>query len=221
MWNLDVLDVDDQLLVLNKPAGLPVMPDGWNPGAPYLLSLARAEFGRLWMVHRLDKVTSGVILFARSAEAHRALNSQFELHQASKIYHAIVNGRPAWNESTSNQRLRANVGHKHRTVIDSSLGKAAMTRFKVMERFPSAALLEASPVTGRTHQVRAHATGLGCPLLGDGLYGAPPTRLIDRPALHALSLTITPPGAEAFVTFTAAYPEDLESALARLRVQLR
>lgn len=214
---MDILHIDDALLVINKPAGLPVLPDGWEPEAPYLMKLLEAEYGHLWIVHRLDKVTSGVMIVARTKEAHRSLSMQLERHEARKVYHTIVNGRPGWEEHTANQSLRTNVGHKHRTAIDVRYGKRSSTWFHVLERFRAHALLEAHPLTGRTHQVRVHAEALNCPLLGDLLYSAPATDIIDRPALHALSLSFTSPESGQPVTFTAPYPEDFERALRVLR----
>ena len=214
---VDILHCDDALLVINKPAGLPVLPDGWEPGAPYLMQLLAAEYGRLWIVHRLDKVTSGAMVVARTKEAHRSLSIQFERHEARKVYHAIVNGNPGWDERTANQSLRTNVGHKHRSAIDTRYGKRSSTSFRVLERFPAHALLEALPLTGRTHQVRVHAEALRCPLLGDLLYSAPATEIIKRPALHALSLSFAHPESTEPVTFTAPYPEDFEQALKNLR----
>jgi RluA family pseudouridine synthase len=214
---VDILHLDDALLIINKPAGLPVLPDGWEPEAPFLMKLLSAEYGRLWIVHRLDKFTSGAMVVARTKEAHRTLSVQFERHDARKVYHAIVNGVPEWDEWTSNQALRTNVGHKHRTAIDARYGKRSSTTFRVLERFRANALLEAHPLTGRTHQVRVHAEALKCPLLGDALYSAPATEIIKRPALHALSLSFAHPVTTERVIFTAPYPEDFEQALRVLR----
>ena len=106
---MDILHQDEHILIINKPAGLPVLPDGWQPDAPYLVKMLEGEFqdpstalrqaqgdssGQVWIVHRLDKVTSGVMLFARTAEAHRQLNRQFEQHEVEKVYHALVEGQP-------------------------------------------------------------------------------------------------------------------------------
>jgi RluA family pseudouridine synthase len=211
----DIIHKDNSVLVINKPAGLPVLPDGWEKDAPYLVKSLEEEFGKMFIVHRLDKVTSGVMVFARDAETHRRLNLQFETHQAEKVYHAVLEGNPKWDEKTAKHPLRANVGHKHRTMVDNKSGKPSETRFRILKRYPSSALVEAKPTTGRTHQIRVHAYALGYPLLGDMLYGASETDLIARPALHAHSLTIELNGER--VTFTAPYPDDFRATLERLK----
>jgi RluA family pseudouridine synthase len=216
---MDILYADEHLLVLDKPAGLPVLPDGWEKDAPYLVKMLEADYGRVWIVHRLDKVTSGVMVFARTVEAHRALSLQFEKHEAQKTYHAIAVGVPDWDEKTARHPLRVNVGHKHRTVVDPRHGKPSETRFRVLERFRGHALLEVKPMTGRTHQIRVHASGLGHPLLGDVLYSAPETKLIARPALHAQTLVFSDPAAGRTLSFEAPYPEDFVSALKSLQTR--
>jgi RluA family pseudouridine synthase len=215
---MNILYSDNALLVLDKPAGLPVLPDGWEKDAPYLVKRLEAEFGRVYIVHRLDKTTSGVMVFARTAEAHRALNLQFEGRETDKVYHAIVEGNPNWNERTARFPLRADVGKKHRTAVDEKRGKPSETRYRVLKRYQDWALVEAQPLTGRTHQVRVHAYALGHPLLGDLLYGASETDLIGRPALHAYSLAFTHPVTGGRLTFKTEPPEDFVSALRRLGV---
>lgn len=214
---METLFRDDWLLVVDKPAGLPVLPDGWEPDAPYLIKLVEQSVGKVWVVHRLDKVTSGVLLFALTAESHRRMSILFEQHAAEKIYHALGNGSPAWNDKSAKHPLRANVGHKHRTQVNDRSGKPSETHFRILERFPGHVLVEARPVTGRTHQVRAHMCALGHPLIGDELYGAPPTELIARPALHAYSLTFSHPESGQRMVFKAPYPADFEAALRSLR----
>lgn len=215
---MKVIYQDDHLLVIDKPAGLPVLPDGWEKDAPYLVKMLEAEFGKTWLVHRIDKVTSGVMVFARTSEAHRALNIQFENRGADKVYHAILEGEPAWKEKTARHLLLADVGKKHRTVVNDKSGKPSETRYRVLKRYPGAALVEAKPMTGRTHQIRVHASALGHPLLGDVLYGASETELITRPALHAYSLTITHPAGGERLTFKAEHPGDILNALKLLDV---
>ena len=215
--SVNILHIDEELLVVDKPAGLPVLPDGWQAGSEYLVRLLEAQYGRIWVVHRLDKVTSGVMVVARTPDAHRSLSMQFEQRGARKVYHAIVSGVPEWTEHTASQRLRSNVGHKHRTAVDPRHGKRSTTVFRVVELFRSHTLVEASPLTGRTHQVRAHAAAMRCPLLGDVLYGASATEIITRPALHALSLSFTHPQSGQRVTYSAPYPDDFVRALQALR----
>jgi tRNA pseudouridine32 synthase / 23S rRNA pseudouridine746 synthase len=212
---MDVLYVDFSLLAVNKPPGLATIPGGWEKDSSSLLELLEADYGRIWVVHRLDKVTSGLVVFARSAEAHRALNMQFERHELHKVYHAIVVGAPAWDEHTARHPLRINVGHTHRTVVDHSKGKPSETTFQVLERFDGYTLLAAIPTTGRTHQVRVHAYALGLPLISDTLYSAPETELIARPALHATSLEFIFENKP--FNFSAPYPMDFINALVKLR----
>lgn len=211
-----ILHLSDSFVVVNKPAGLPVLPDGWQPQAPYLLQSLQQTLGRLWVVHRLDKGSSGVMVFARNPQAHRALNLQFERRQTQKIYHALVTGCPAWETHLARHRLRVNVGHSHRTVIDHARGLDAETLLQVLRPGPAFSLVQAEPHTGRTHQIRVHLYALGHPLLGDSLYSAPPTDLIARPALHALRLTFFDPQSEQPFTFEAPYPADFLPLLERL-----
>ena len=231
---MDILYIDEQVIVLNKPAGLPVLPDGWEKDAPYLVKMLEEAHGNpstpsagqgIFIVHRLDKITSGVMVFARDAETHRALNMQFEKHEAQKVYHAIVEGNPKWDEKVTKFPLHANVGHKHRTIVDDKHGKPSETRFRILKRYQpypklerGSTLVEALPMTGRTHQIRVHAAALGHPLLGDVLYGAEETKLTARPVLHAYSLTFTHPATNAQVTFKAEHPQDFATTLKLLSV---
>jgi RluA family pseudouridine synthase len=210
---MKIIYEDEHLLVVEKPAGLPVLPDGWEKDAPYLVKSLEEQFGKIYIVHRLDKITSGVIVFARDAETHRALNIQFESHQAEKVYHALVEGNPKWDEKIARHPLRGNVGHKHRTMVDDKNGKPSETRFRVIKRYHTSALIEARPMTGRTHQIRVHAYALGHPLVGDALYGAQITYGIPRPMLHAQSLSFIHPATNERVKFSAPHPADFEEAI--------
>jgi 23S rRNA-/tRNA-specific pseudouridylate synthase len=160
------------------------------------------------------------MVFARDAETHRALSIQFEGREAEKTYHAIIEGNPKWEEKTARHPLRANVGHKHRTMVDDRNGKPSETRFRVIKRYPArpeqgrgeSALIEAKPMTGRTHQIRVHAYALGHPLVGDVLYGAQETYGIPRPMLHAQALSFIHPVTNERLKFTAPHPADFDEA---------
>ena len=204
---------DQHLIVIDKPAGLSVLPDGWEKDSEYLVKILEEQYGKVFIVHRLDKITSGVMVFARDAETHRALNIQFENHDALKTYHAIVEGNPKWEEKVAKHPLRANVGHKHRTMVDDKNGKPSETRFRVIKRYPEAALIEAKPMTGRTHQIRVHAYALGHPLVEDVLYGATDMYGIPRPMLHAQTLSFIHPVTKERVKYSAPHPDEFEEAL--------
>ena len=222
---------DDAILVINKPAGLLSLQDGYDKALPHLVTLLSPVFGRLWMVHRLDRDTSGVMVVARSAASHHSLNDQFRDRQVNKVYHALVTGSPTWDATVADAPLRKDGDRRHRTTIDPLRGKPAMTAFQVLERFEGCTLLEARPRTGYTHQIRAHAAWLGFPLVGDGLYGSgapsmPPglstagrssLPILARPALHAFSIAFQHPTSGQMVTFTAPYPADFTGVLANLR----
>jgi RluA family pseudouridine synthase len=210
---MKIIFEDNSLLVVDKPAGLSVLPDGWEKDSEYLVKLLQETYGKVFIVHRLDKITSGVMVFARDAETHRALNIQFENHDAHKTYHAILEGNPKWDEKVAKHPLRANVGHKHRTMVDDKNGKPSETRFKIIKRYEDAALVEAKPMTGRTHQIRVHAYALGHPLVEDILYGSRDRYGFPRPMLHAQTLTFIHPTTNERVKFSAPRPEDFEEAL--------
>jgi 23S rRNA pseudouridine955/2504/2580 synthase/23S rRNA pseudouridine1911/1915/1917 synthase len=238
---MEIIYKDSHIVVVNKPAGLSVLTEGWEPDAPYLVKQLEETLGAhstgsgqaVWVVHRLDKFTSGVIVFALTADAHRSLNIQFEKHEVEKVYRAIMVGVPGWKERVTKFPLRVNVGHKHRTMVDNKNGVRAETKFRVLNyaqiplddlslahHVEGVALVEASPMTGRTHQIRVHAYALGFPLLGDTLYSSPETDVIARPALHAYHLSFNHPESNERVKFTAPYPADFEKALKRLELKI-
>ena len=231
---IEVLHEDENLIVVNKPAGITSTPDGFHPDDPDLVAILEPALGKLWVVHRLDKDTSGAIIFARDEATHRALNQQFEERDVSKTYHALVVGTPDWAERTVNAPLRVNGDRQHRTLVDHTIGKPATTNFRVVQKYRRFTLLEAKPETGRTHQIRAHAKFLGLPIVCDGVYGEakplvlsqikPGYRssaheerpLIERVALHAFQLEITHPKTQERMTFEAPYPKDLRAAVNQL-----
>lgn len=216
--NIPILFEDPFFLVVDKPAGISVLPEGWNKDIPYLKKILEEKYKSLWTVHRIDKTTSGVLLFARDAKVHKHLNTLFEHHQVSKIYHAILVGIPAWSKMRATQPLKPNTGHSHRTMVDFINGKQTATNFRVLQTTDGYTLVEASLETGRTHQIRAHSAANGFPILADKLYGASQTEIISRPALHALNLEFVHPVHGHLCQFTAPYPSDFRMAMEQLKL---
>lgn len=222
------LHLDDALLVVDKPPGRLVIP-GRDQAEPSLRKELEAAYGPLWVVHRLDRGTSGVLVFARSAAAHRALNLAFERGEVEKTYLALVAGVPP-EDRRVDQALAAARRGRMRPARDGEAGaKPAATRFRILERFPAAggrpaaALVEARPETGRTHQIRVHLRTLGHPLLVDPDYGQDgPLRgdggqvVLSRTPLHAARLALAHPEGGR-LDLAAPLAADLEVALGWLR----
>ncbi|NPA93767.1 MAG: RluA family pseudouridine synthase [Chloroflexi bacterium] len=229
---LDVLFENQDVLVVNKPAGMVVHPSpGHEQGTLVHAALAHAPDirgvggkHRPGVVHRLDKDTSGVIILAKNDQAHQFLQAQFKDRSTRKIYLALVEGAPPTPTGRIEAPIDRDTNHRKRMkVVPPGRGRPATTEYRTLETFPQHTLLEARPLTGRTHQIRVHLAFLGCPVAGDALYGRKKrTSLpLERHFLHAYSLTITLPGETEPRTFTAPLPEDLEHVLAQLRGQTR
>lgn len=224
---LDILFENDVLLVVNKPPGIVVHPSaGHSHGTLVHAVLAHApdlsgigDERRPGVVHRLDKDTSGLILFAKNAAAQRALQREFHDRRVEKVYLALVDGVPP----TPTGRIEAPIGrdprHRQRmAVVPQSRGRDAQTYYRTLERFDEYSLLELHPRTGRTHQIRVHLAFLGCPVTGDRVYGRRKAGLpVSRQMLHAQSLRITLPGESEPRLFKAPLPADFDDALAALR----
>jgi len=208
-----ILLMDESIVVISKPSGLLSLPDGYDPNKPHLRSVLEPQLGKLWIVHRLDRETSGVIVLARTAAAHRFLNLQFDRGEVEKDYRAAVLGSPAWDSLRLELPLKVNGDNKHRTVPDLLHGKLARTDLFVLARRMGYSWVKAEIHSGRTHQIRAHAAALGHPLLGDRLYAR--SLNIEHPdvsrvALHALRLRFNHPESGQRLTFEAPYPGDLK-----------
>lgn len=168
--NLKIIYLDEDLIAVDKPSGLLTIQDGYHPELPNLKTILRGKYGEVYTVHRLDKLTSGIVLFARNTEMHRDLSIQFSEHQVGKTYHAIVHGFPIWKRKVINQPLKINGDRKHRTIISHSHGKEATTIVNCIRKSECYSYLEIKPKTGITHQIRSHLSALGFPILGDRLY---------------------------------------------------
>ena len=230
----DIIYEDDQIIVLNKPSGLLVLPDRYDPTVPNLIGLLREKLGQMYVVHRIDKETSGTIIFAKTEGAHRLLNDQFKSRMTEKIYQAICVGEAGTKEGTIDLPLSENPNRKAGMRIDESRGKSAVTRYKVLEEFEGYSFVEARPETGRTHQIRIHLSAVNLPILGDSLYGGgerfmlshikPSYRskgiekpLLSRTALHALRIVIEHPATQQRIAFEATLPKDMKIVLNYLR----
>ena len=220
---------DDALLAVDKPPGRIVIP-GRGPPERTLLEEAQAAFGRLWVVHRLDRGTSGVLLFARSAAAHRALNMAFEARQVEKRYLALVRGTPPAEARLDTPIAHGRKGRMRAAAPGDRRGKPSATRVRLVEAFPqreplpALALVEAEPETGRTHQIRVHLAAAGTPLAVDPDYGEPGPLmgaggavLLARTPLHAASLDLRHPATGAPLRIEAALPEDMRATVAAAR----
>ncbi|MCH4561697.1 RluA family pseudouridine synthase [Halomonas sp. EGI 63088] len=212
-------------LVINKPAGLAVHGgSGVKIGLIEALRQVREDLDFLELVHRLDRDTSGCLLLAKSRPALLALNESLKQHRMDKQYLALVAGRwPARRDFVAARLERFELGNGERRVRVDSAGKVARTRFAVREAFEKATLVEAEPVTGRTHQIRVHAAHAGHPLLGDDKYGSREGERhaaglgLSRLFLHAATLTFPEPTSGRPVQIRAPLPDELEAVLARAR----
>jgi RluA family pseudouridine synthase len=212
---------DDDVIVINKPANLLSIEDGYDPSLAHLRSVLEPLYGHLWMAHRLDKGTSGVMVLARNASAHRNLNESFRLHKISKIYHGLITPVPDWQQRVIDFPLRPNADRKHRTRVDHTQGKQAITTCSVIKWFPLGVLMEIKILTGITHQIRAHLRSINLSIFGDDLYaaGLPPQPLqMPRLMLHARSLTFPHPTTGEMLTFHTPYPDDFRDAYNQLKV---
>ena len=210
----DIVYEDDALLVVAKPAGLVTHPaykhpDGTLCDAIFARQEARGE-GRPWLLHRLDRDTSGVVVFAKTAPTRRALVRQFERRTVQKQYLALTVGAPPAETDEIVAPLMRDPNDRRRVVVHPE-GQAAQTRYRTLDVVDAHALLLVEPLTGRTHQIRAHLTSIGAPLVGDTTYLAPesPARaLAERALLHAWRLSVVHPTTGERRTFTARIPDD-------------
>jgi 23S rRNA pseudouridine1911/1915/1917 synthase len=224
---LDVIFENEDVLVVNKPAGMVVHPAaGHSSGTLVHAALAHAPemegiggVQRPGIVHRLDKDTSGVIILAKNDRAHQYLQEQFRERSVKKVYLALVDGAPP----TSTGRVEAAIGRdttqrKRMTVTPEHKGRRSISNYHTLERFPQHTLVEVQPLTGRTHQIRVHMAFLKCPIVGDTVYGRrKPTLPLNRHFLHAQHLSITLPGEAIARSFEALLPPELEQVLQTIR----
>ncbi|MEQ9143591.1 MAG: RluA family pseudouridine synthase [Parvibaculaceae bacterium] len=204
---LRVLHADDDILVLSKPSGLLSVPGKPAAHADCLESRAKAEFPSARIVHRLDMDTSGIIVMAMNAAAHRHLGLQFERRKTEKTYVARVWGTIDEAAGTIDAPLACDWPNRPRQMIDRENGRTAITHWQVLERESAATRVRLRPVTGRSHQLRVHMLSLGHPVLGDNLYATGEAlSAASRLQLHSESLTLHHPDGGERLTFTAPCP---------------
>jgi len=204
-----VLFADDHLLVVDKPHGLLSVPGRDPANRDCVPARLREEFGELYIVHRLDLDTSGLMLLARTPDAHRHLNRQFEQRAVSKYYEALVWGLPAADEGEINLPICVDWPNRPRKIIDYENGKPSQTFYRVMQRDEARGIarVELKPITGRSHQLRVHLAEIGHPILGCPFYAHEQARAAsDRLTLHARNLSVTHPVSGEPLSFEAPTP---------------
>lgn len=233
---ISILYEDDQIIIVNKPAGLLSIPDRYDPKKFNLYHQLQNLYAEVFIVHRLDRETSGAICFARTAAAHRHLSGQFEKRRLQKNYLALVDGIPNPEEGFIDKAIAPHPTRPGRMIADNN-GKPAYTDYRLIESFRVYSLLEVRIKTGRTHQIRVHLSAIGHPLIVDSFYnrreafflselkvkkyrlgrGQEERPLIARASLHAHRLTILHPETNRETTFEAPLPKDLKAAINQLR----
>ena len=231
---LPVIYEDEDILAVDKPAGIPSIPERYDADAASVLDMMKTSYPDIAPAHRIDKETSGVLLLCKTGQAFHSLSDQFSRHLVHKVYFALAAGRPEWTNAECDAGLQPDGDRRHRTVVNRD-GKESLTRFTVLEKFRTCCLLEARPATGRIHQIRVHIAHLGHPVLCDPLYGTGEPLLlssfkrsyrpaaggekplISRLALHSATIEFSHPSDGRSVRIEAGYPKDMASALNQLR----
>ena len=231
----EILHVDADIIIVSKPSGMLSIPDRFNNNFPNVRKFLLDNYEEVFTVHRLDRDTSGIILFARNAESHRELSLQFEHHQVDKKYNAIVRGIMD-KESMEIDIPLIPDSVKKGLMKPSARGKESFTHVEVIERFRMATFVECTPKTGRMHQIRVHLSAVGHPLLVDADYGGisefklstikrkyklskntEEKPILSRVPLHASSLTFKHPASNETVSFSCEMPKDMLATLQLLR----
>ena len=219
---LTIIYEDEEILVIDKPAGLTVHPAPGHPShtlvnaiLAHCPDLAMSnELMRPGIVHRLDKDTSGLIVIAKNDSAREYLAAQFRSRTVTKGYFVLVKGRLSPDQGI----IEAPIGrdpHSRRRMAIVETGKEATTRYRVRQYLDNYTLVEVTPLTGRTHQIRVHLSAIGYPVISDSLYGTKSTHL-NRQFIHAYRLGFCLPSTKQYQEFIAPLPVDLEQALEHL-----
>jgi 23S rRNA pseudouridine1911/1915/1917 synthase len=217
-----IVHIDDELAVVDKPAGLVVHPAPSHSG-PTLVSELEEVLGggadpeRPGIVHRLDKGTSGLLVVARTDEAHAALQEQVREREVERVYLALAGGRLGSRTGTIDAPIGRASRQRHRMAVSGAASREARTHFTALELLAAETDLEARLETGRTHQIRAHFAAIGHPLTGDATYGGERRYGLERQFLHAHRLSFEQPKTGERLSFSSELPTDLAAALEAAR----
>ncbi|MGV8950327.1 MAG: RluA family pseudouridine synthase [Cypionkella sp.] len=203
---LDILFEDDQIIVVNKPAGLLSVPGKLEGRSDCLSSRLQSAYWDALLVHRLDCDTSGVMIFARTKQAQGFLGQEFEKRRAKKTYLAKVWGNLTPDQGHIDLPLCTDWPNRPRQMVDHENGRAAQTDWQVLGRDEVGTRVRLFPLTGRSHQLRVHMLAQGCPILGDPIYATGAARDFPRLMLHAETLSLHHPATGEWVSFAAPCP---------------
>jgi len=224
--DIDIVYEDDELLVVNKPQGMVVHPAHGNYSGTLVNGLLKRCHGlsgingviRPGIVHRIDKDTSGIIVVAKTNEAHMALSLQLKEHSINRKYIALLEGRLKEERGTIDAPIGRDPSNRKRMAVVNKNSKNAVTHYKVLELFDSNTLIEAKLETGRTHQIRVHMAYIGHPVVGDPVYGYKKQRFkLNGQLLHAALLGFIHPKTQEYMEFTAPLPDYFNKVLGILR----
>lgn len=232
----EIVYSDEQLLIVNKPPKLLTIPDRYDTTIPNLYHLLLEQYGEVYVVHRLDRETSGILCFARTRETHAILSRQFEQRTIQKTYLILVDGHLAEKEGVIDAPIAESPATAGKMIV-SRMGKASITHYRVVEEFKSFSLVEADIKTGRQHQLRVHFAHIGHPPVVDSMYNRRKAlylsdiknkyklsklqddeqAILERVPLHAYRLVFEHPTSNNIVNFTVEPPKDFRATLQQLR----
>lgn len=233
--HINIIYEDDNLIILNKPSGILTIPDRFNTSLPNLSTLLKKTYGKVFTVHRLDRDTSGAIIFAKDAETHRSLSIAFENNEVIRKYEVVCEG--IFPEEYMEIDIPLRQSRKNALItVPSAKGKPSLTKVKVIEKFRNSTLLECELITGRHHQIRVHLQSIGYPLLIDDLYGnkseffvssikrkynlkkgTKEYPIMTRLSMHSKELSFVHPVKNEQINVFAEYPKDFSALLQVLR----
>lgn len=231
----EILFEDEELIIVNKPAPFLTIPDRYDSSIPSLIGELSKERPNVFVNHRLDKETSGLILFTKTEEAHKQMSLAFEERRLDKHYLTLVHNKPLEEVGLIDLKTAAG-GGKRKGMVVSATGKETLTKYRILESFGHYSYLEVKILTGRQHQIRVHMKEIRCPVICDSKYGdgeplflskikrkmnkkadREERPLLSRVALHAYELKFEHPISKESMSFQAPLPKDMKAALNQLR----